>query len=204
MEFTNFSRKATIGTAVFSSISLKLCCWGPLFLTGVAGVSGSSVYFSWLATLKPFLISIAFLSLGFAFYQVYKPRKKQSCLVNCKTDKTSFVKSKLYVWLVSGFVFIMTFISYHPQIFHPANINPIVVIDKTDIQSVNLSIEGMTCAGCEENINRSVNQLDGILGIRTSHITGISRIDFDKSKIDVIQIKKAIKSKGYVIAVENE
>ena len=69
-----------MGTAVFSAVSLKLCCWGPLLLTSIAGISGSSVYFSWLIALKPYLLVIAFLSLGLAFYQVYKkitPKEEQ-------------------------------------------------------------------------------------------------------------------------------
>ncbi|HAT65665.1 MAG TPA: mercury transporter, partial [Flavobacteriaceae bacterium] len=71
MGIVQFNKKASMGTAVFSAVSLKLCCWGPLLLTGVAGISGSSVYFSWLIALKPYLLAIAFLSLCFAFYQVY-------------------------------------------------------------------------------------------------------------------------------------
>ena len=75
MAINKLNKKASMGTAVFSAVSLKLCCWGPLLLTSVAGISGSSVYFSWLIALKPYLLVIAFLSLGLAFYQVYKKKK---------------------------------------------------------------------------------------------------------------------------------
>ena len=187
-----------MGTAVFSAVSLKLCCWGPLLLTSVVGISGSSVYFSWLIALKPYLLAIAFLSLGLAFYQVYKKKKVDDC-GNCKTDKPSFFKSKFYLWLVAVFVVVMILVSFYPQIFHPTATKGIVVTNNTHIQTVKLNVKGMVCAGCEENINHSVNKLDGILGINTSHIKGTSIIEFDTTKTNISLIENVIKSKGYLI-----
>ena len=199
-----FNKNTSIGAAVFSAVSLKLCCWGPLLLTGIAGVSGSSVYFSWLIVLKPYLLTIAFLSLGFAFYQVYKPKKEEDCCSgNCVIEKKSFFKSKLYVWLVAFFVITMTLISYYPQLFHYNTEKEIIIVDKSNIKLVKLNIKGMTCTGCEENINHTLNQLDGIIEINTSFQKGTSEIKFDKSKTNTSQIENAIKSKGYQIKSAN-
>ncbi len=187
-----------MGIAVFSAVSLKLCCWGPLLLTGVAGISGSSVYFSWLITLKPYLLVIAFLSLGLAFYQVYKKKKVDDCS-NCETDKPTFFKSKFYLWLVAVFVVVMTLVSYYPQLFYSTATKGIVATNNTHIQSVKFNVKGMVCSGCEENINHSVNKLDGILGINTSHIKGTSEIKFDMTKTSIGEIEEVIKSKGYII-----
>tara|TARA_R110001592_G_scaffold15702_1_gene67991 strand:- start:2150 stop:2761 length:612 start_codon:yes stop_codon:yes gene_type:complete len=197
MAITKLNKKASIGTAVFSAVSLKLCCWGPLLLTGVAGISGSSVYFSWLIALKPYFLAIAFLSLGFAFYQVYK-KIKVDC-GNCETDKPSFFKSKFYVWLVAVFVVVMTLVSYYPQLFHQTKENEVVLVNQRDIQSVKLGIEGMVCQSCETNINNSVNKIDGVLQIQTSFKKGVSVIEFDTTKTNINNIKEVIQSKGYVI-----
>ena len=186
-----------MGTAVFSAVSLKLCCWGPLLLTGVAGISGSSVYFSWLIALKPYLLAIAFLSLGFSFYQVYK-KKKVDC-GNCETDKPSFFKSKFYVWLVAVFVAVMTLVSYYPQLFHQTKGNEVMLVNQRDIQSVRLGIEGMVCQSCETNINNSVNKIDGVIQIKTFFKKGVSVIEFDSTKTNINNIKEVIQSKGYVI-----
>jgi len=198
MAITKLNKRASMGTAIFSAASLKLCCWGPLLLTGVAGISGSSVYFSWLITLKPYLLAIAFLSLGFAFYQVYKKKKVDNC-GNCETDKPSFFKSKFYLWLVAVFVVVMTLVSYYPQIFHPKATKGIVATNNLHIQTVKFNVEGMICSGCEENINHSVNKLNGIIGINTSHKKGTSIIEFDTTKTNISLIENVIKSKGYVI-----
>ncbi len=187
-----------MGTAVFSAVSLKLCCWGPLLLTSVVGISGSSVYFSWLVTLKPYLLVIAFLSLGLAFFQVYKKKGGEDCS-NCETDKPSFFKSKFYLWLVTAFVVVMTLVSYYPQIFHSTTTKELVATNNTDIQTVKLNIEGMVCSGCEENISHSVNKIDGVTNVSTSYEEGASIIEFDTTKTNVDEIKKAIESKGYLI-----
>tara|TARA_R100000541_G_scaffold38810_1_gene46661 strand:+ start:146 stop:769 length:624 start_codon:yes stop_codon:yes gene_type:complete len=198
MALTKLNKKASMGTAVFSAVSLKLCCWGPLLLTSVVGISGSSVYFSWLIALKPYLLAIAFLSLGLAFYQVYKKKRVDDC-DNCETDKPSFFKSKFYLWLVTAFVVVMTLVSYYPQIFHPMATKGIVATNNTHIQTVKLNIEGMVCSGCEENINHSVNKIDGVTNVSTSFEEGTSIIEFDTTKTNVDEIKKAIESKGYLI-----
>lgn len=202
MAIVKLNKKASLGTAVFSAVSLKLCCWGPLLLTGVAGISGSSVYFSWLITLRPYLLTIAFLSLGIAFYQVYKNRKVDCG--NCETDKASFFKSKIYVWLVAVFVVIMTLASYYPQLLYQTKGNEIGIVNQRDIQSVTLDIEGMACQSCEININNSVNKIDGVTQVNTSFKKGNSVIEFDSTKTNVNNIKEVIQSKGYVIKKNND
>lgn len=202
MAIIKLNKKVSMRTAVFSAVSLKLCCWGPLLLTGVAGISGSSVYFSWLIVLKPYLLAIAFLSLGFAFYQVYKKKKVDDC-VNCKTDKPSFFKSKFYVWLVALFVIIMTLVSFYPQLFHQTKGNEVMITNKTLIKSIVLDIEGMVCMGCEENINHSVSKIDGVIKVNTSYKEGISLIEYDTIKTNSNAIKEVIKSKGYIIKKSN-
>ncbi len=198
MAIIKLNKNASIGTAVFSAVSLKLCCWGPLLLTGVIGISGSSVYFSWLTILKPYLLTIAFLSLGFAFFQVYKKKKQDDCGF-CETKKMSFFKSKFYVWLVAVFVVVMTLASYYPQLFHKTTNNNVVLVDKSNTQIIKFNIEGMVCNGCEETINHSVKNIEGILQVNTSHKEGTSIIEFDSTKTNSELIKEVILSKGYVV-----
>ena len=198
MAIIKLNKNASIGTAVFSAVSLKLCCWGPLLLTGVIGISGSSVYFSWLTVLKPYLLTIAFLSLGFAFYQVYKKKKQDDC-ESCETKKVSFFKSKIYIWLVAVFVVVMILVSYYPQLFHKTMSNEIVSVDKSNTKIIKFNIEGMVCTGCEETINHSVKKIEGILQVNTSHKEGTSIIEFDTTKTNSNAIKEVILSRGYII-----
>lgn len=198
MAIIKLNEKTSIGTALFSAVSLKLCCWGPLLLTGVAGISGSSAYFSWLIILKPYLLTITFLSLGFSFYLVYIKKKVESC-DNCNTKKPSFIKSKLFVWLVAVFVVLMILVSYYPQLFNRTTQTELVIVNRLNIQSIKFNIEGMVCKGCEETINHSVNKIDGVVQVKTSHKNGFSVIEFDTTKTNINAIKEVVLSKGYVI-----
>ncbi len=196
------NKKVSIGTAVFSAVSLKLCCWGPLLLTGVIGISGSSTYFSWLTIFKPYLLTIAFLSLGFAFYQVFKKKKIDDCSY-CETKKVSFFKSKFYIWLVAMFVVVMTLVSYYPQLFHQSFKKEIVAVNKTDTQVLKLNIEGMVCTSCELNIYHSVSKMYGVINVRSSYKEGITVVEFDTFKTNSNEIIEMIKSKGYIIKNRN-
>jgi len=197
------NKKVSIGTAVLSAVSLKLCCWGPFVLIGVAGISGGSAYFSWLDTIKPYLLTLAFFSLAFGFYQIYKPINKDNC-DSCKPKNKSVYRSKIYIWLVTLFVVTMTLISYYPHLFYLSNQENIVVVDKSNIQKVNINIEGITCFSCEENINHSVGKLNGVLKVETSRKNGTSEIEFDSSRTNLEEIKKTIESKGYIINENNK
>tara|TARA_R110002049_G_scaffold53521_2_gene149651 strand:- start:168 stop:458 length:291 start_codon:yes stop_codon:yes gene_type:complete len=89
------------------------------------------------------------------------------------------------------FVVVMTLVSYYPQIFHPMATKGIVATTNTHIQTVKLKVEGMVCSGCEENINHSVNKIDGVVQVKTSYEEGISIIVFDTVKTNVSKIKKS-------------
>ncbi|HHC78760.1 MAG TPA: mercury transporter [Flavobacteriia bacterium] len=191
-------KKASIPMAVLSAFSLKLCCWGPLVLTGIAGISGSTAYFSWLTVFRPYLLAVALLSLAVAFYQAYKPIPKEKC-ENCSHEKKGFIKSKLYVWLVASFILLMSLLSYYPTLFYSHTNPQMVLADASNFKSVKLHIKGMTCAGCEESINHSVKKIGGILRVETSHTEGTSTIEYDKNKVTVSEIKKVIEDKGYSV-----
>ena len=201
MDKISTSKKASIGTAMLSAFSLKLCCWGPLVLTGVAGISGSTAYFSWLTIFRPYLLALALLSLGVAFFQAYKPRPKDAC-ENCSSEKKGFLKSKIYLWLVATFILLMSLLSYYPKLFYSQTDTQITSINTADIQSVTLNISGMTCSGCEESINHSVKKIKGVSSVKTSHIEGTSIIEYDTANTDISKIKKVIEDKGYIVKNE--
>ena len=92
---------------------------------------------------------------------------------------------------------------YYGHIFYPKTNSQIEIVDPTNIQKVNIDISGMTCRSCEEHVNYSVNELDGIISINSSSENGNSSVEFDKSKTNIEDIESAINSTGYkVINIE--
>ncbi|MCJ8171777.1 heavy metal translocating P-type ATPase [Clostridium botulinum] len=66
-----------------------------------------------------------------------------------------------------------------------------------DGQHMNLKIEGMTCAACAKAVERVSRKLDGVLEANVNIATEKLHITFDKSKVSINDIKRAIEKAGY-------
>jgi len=62
-----------------------------------------------------------------------------------------------------------------------------------------LNVEGMTCTGCEESIQKSVNALPGIVEVTASHTDSLTTVAFDPGLASVEQIQEAITKVGYIV-----
>tara|TARA_R110002051_G_scaffold157784_1_gene229349 strand:- start:70 stop:669 length:600 start_codon:yes stop_codon:yes gene_type:complete len=189
--------KKLIGAGLLTAIASSLCCITPV-LALISGTSGIASTFYWLEPFRPYLIGFTILVLGFAWYQKLKPKKEIDC--DCETDeKPSFLQSKLFLGIVTIFAIVMTAFPHYSSVFYPKSEKEIIVVDKANIQTINLQIKGMTCTSCEEHINHSVNQLNGIVNIKSSYENGNAEIEFDNSKTTIEEIEKAVNSTGYSV-----
>jgi len=75
--------------------------------------------------------------------------------------------------------------------------------DKTEESSVAASMEvsigGMTCLGCEQTIQKNVGKLEGIKAVQASFTTGNAIIEYYPEKVDSLKIKDAITGSGYTV-----
>jgi mercuric ion transport protein len=55
-----------------------------------------------------------------------------------------------------------------------------IITDQSNIQTAEFTINGMTCAGCEEHVNHEVNKLTGIIKTNVSYENGNAIIEFDQ------------------------
>ena len=189
--------KKLIGAGLLTAIASSLCCITPV-LALISGTSGIASTFSWLEPFRPYLIGFTILVLGFAWYQKLKQKKEIDC--DCETDKKpSFLQSKLFLGIVTIFAIVMTAFPYYSSAFYPKSEKEIIVVDKANIQTINLKIKGMTCASCEEHINHYVNQLNGIIKVKSSYEKETTEIEFDNSKTTIEEIEKAVNSTGYSV-----
>ena len=66
--------------------------------------------------------------------------------------------------------------------------------------SINFSVEGITCGGCEKSIRNALLANDGVSEATASHETGIVAIEFDDGKIKEAQLKQTIEDAGFDVA----
>ena len=188
-----------VGAGLLAAITTSLCCITPV-LALVSGASGIAATFSWLEPIRPFLIGLTILILGFAWYQKLKVRKAEEIDCACEEDgKESFIQSKTFLGIVTVLAIILLSFPGYSHIFYPDTNNLSVVVTETSIQQISLEIKGMTCAGCEEHVKYAVNQLEGVLQSEASYETGTAIIGYDQSMVSKDEIVAAVNKTGYEV-----
>jgi copper chaperone CopZ len=68
-----------------------------------------------------------------------------------------------------------------------------------EVSLMEVSIEGMTCTGCEQTIQKNISKLDGIKSIKASFTEGSAIIEYFSGKADTGKIKEAVTGSGYSV-----
>lgn len=203
METKRSSDKKWIGAGLLAAVAASLCCITPV-LAVLGGLGGIASTFSWLDPLRPYLIGVTVLVLGFAFYKAYKPVKEGDVECACDDEespaKKNFLNSKAFLWVVTAVSILMFAFPSYSHIFFSDTNNNIVVVDENNIAEAKLYIEGMTCTGCEESVNYTLHNQEGVLSAVSSYETGIANVKYDKFKVKPEQLAQAIEDEvGYKV-----
>jgi len=203
MEQNKSSEKKWIGAGLLAAFAASLCCITPV-LAVLGGLGGIASTFSFLEPLRPYLIGVTALVLGFAFYKAYKPKKEDDIECACEDDespaKKNFLNSKAFLWVVTGVSILMFAFPSYSHLFFPDTNNKVVVVNESNIEQAKLYIEGMTCTGCEESVDYALKTEDGVISATSSYKTGIAEIKYDKSKVTPEKLSKAVEEKvGYKV-----
>jgi copper chaperone CopZ len=183
---------------LLSAMAASLCCITPV----VALVAGSSLAanFSWLEPARPFLVGLSIGVLALAWYIQLRPLTKtnKDC---CETTKnSSFLQSKTFLGIVTFFALLMMTFPLYANLFYPkAKTQVSTIIHTNTTQQVKFNIQGMTCAGCEEHVNKELSKENGVLAYTTSYTSRSSLVSFDYSKTGVKAIEAAINRSGYKV-----
>jgi len=185
----------------------SLCCITPVIAL-VAGASGAASSLSWLEPLRPYLIGVAVLALGFAWYQSLRTREGVTCTADgtCKVETKSFLASKTFLLSITVVTALIVAFPYYAKAFYPKlPIQSIMVVESDNIQTATFTIRGMTCAGCEGHVNSELANVPGVNQSVTSYEKRNSVVRFDKTKVTVEELRTAIAKTGYkVVATKIE
>lgn len=70
------------------------------------------------------------------------------------------------------------------------------------MEQYELTVEGMSCTGCEENVTRAVKRIDGVHRVEADHETGTVEITSEEETED--NVKRAIHDAGYDLPASNQ
>jgi mercuric ion transport protein len=186
-----------LGLGLLTAISASLCCIVPV-LALIAGTSGLAASFTWLEPLRPYLMGFTILVLGFAWYQQLKPKKDMDC--DCETEsKPTFIKSKLFLGLVTLFAAAMLAFPHYSAIFYPENKAKVQPQFAKSINNLTLNVKGMTCESCNLHVENTLAQLPGYINAKADYKTGTVKVEFDASKSSEKEVLEAVNSTGYKV-----
>ncbi len=164
----------------------------------ISGVTGVASSFSWIEPLRPYLVGITILVLGFAWYQKLKPRKVIEC--DCETDnKSKFIQSRLFLGLVTGFAILMLLFPYYSEGFFPDGNKDGAIVSYENIAVINLNIEGMTCHACNYTVQNASLDLPGVFEAIADYKTGEATIKYDKSRVSPTDIINSVNKTEYKV-----
>ena len=182
---------------LLTAFASSLCCTVPL-LTLLVGATGSAGAWAWLEPLRPYSIALTMGALGWAWYEQLKPKKMMEC--NCETNKIAFWQTKAFLGIVTGIALVLlAFPAYSKWLYQDKNQASVQSVQATTQQVAYVTIEGMTCQGCEHHIKQEVTKVKGVSAVDVSYQKGGATVRYDQKKTSLADIKKAIDATGYKV-----
>jgi len=74
---------------------------------------------------------------------------------------------------------------------------------KTNVKTLTLPIEGMTCASCVARVERALKKVDGVENAAANLATEMVSVSFDESRASLDKLAKAIEDSGYKLVIPN-
>ena len=68
------------------------------------------------------------------------------------------------------------------------------------MQTVKLTVEGMSCGHCLAAVNKAVGALQGVSNVEVSLQKKLATVDFDPEVVTIDVIKEAIEDQGYDVS----
>jgi mercuric ion transport protein len=188
----NNKKNTLLLSSVILAITSSLCCIVPL-LTILGGISGLASSLGWVQPFRPYLIALTCIVLGIAFYQAYKPVKKDAC--GCDIKK-SFFQSKTFLWSITLISALLMAFPYYSEVLFASK--PNVQSGSSAVAETSFKVIGMTCESCEHHVNSVLLHQTGVFEAITNFEDSTTTVKFDQSKVSLSQLMNVVRSQtGY-------
>jgi len=180
------SRKATWVGGVLLALGASACCWLPLALVGLGiGAAGVGSAFE---SVRLYLMAATVLFLAAAFFFTY--RRRPVCADGACAAAGPSRRSKLVLWsmtLLAAASFAFPYVSRFGLRKVSAAEGP---------PALELSVSGMTCAGCALSVQQSVEKVPGVEKAAVDLDPGRVRV-WTSKKVDPAAVAAAVRKAGY-------
>jgi len=176
---------------IFSALFASACCAVPLILIflglGSLGIGAalSKYHYIFLSGGSIMLI------LAWSYYL----RELKRCRANnCQLEN----KRKTLATLIIATIIVGLFaiLNLYPHIKQDSEFNSTA---RSDLKTVVIPVNGMTCFTCEIAVSSALKKVDGVIKAEASVRDKSARVLYDPSKVSVKELEEAIKRTGYKI-----
>ncbi len=74
------------------------------------------------------------------------------------------------------------------------------VAENLKVVALELSIQGMSCNGCEQTIQSALGSIEGVKHVKANFKEGKAYVEYLSGTSDTIRMKQALTASGYVLA----
>ncbi len=74
------------------------------------------------------------------------------------------------------------------------------VIENIKLAALELSIQGMSCTGCEQTIQSALGSIGGVKHVKANFREGKAYVEYVPGVSDTIRMRESITTSGYVLA----
>jgi mercuric ion transport protein len=187
--------------AVVSAILASACCIGPAVLAFV-GLGGAASAFV-LAPYRPFLMALALVFLGVAFYIAHR-RSHADCCVDGRGPAASRSRStKSILWLATLFVGLLAGSSlFIGGVRSPESRGDVATAKGSSggaiaARTTTMEITGMTCGGCVARVEERLDRVPGVVGYEVSLENNEARVSYDPAATTPEAIMSAVAETGF-------
>lgn len=207
--------KKGIKTGFWSGILASLCCVGPLVIV-LFGLGSVSFALS-LSQYRPYFLGLGFLFMIGAIF-LHLNKKNKTCDINCFSVEGLKREKKFIISVVISMAIIYVFALYilvpaiSPFIYGSLSqkttiqtgntVNPIN--ENSDLRTLSLKINGMTCSGCAYGIQNILESLNGVVKAKVNYPEGTGEVIYDADKITKEEIVSSVESPYSAEVIKDE
>lgn len=187
---------AALGLSALTALGASACCWLPLLLAALGASSvGVAATFEGM---RPYLLVVAPLLLGFSFYMLYLRRTDCADGSSCATMRGSSSRAaKAFFWVAASLLVVsLAFPTAMAAILGGSG--PTQDDGLVALPTLELRVEGMTCETCSANARSALRSIPGVVDAAADHERGTARIWFQKgTRPDPDALREALAAHGY-------
>jgi copper chaperone CopZ len=188
--------KSLTFASVLAAIAASVCCIGPIVAVGLGfSAAGLAAAFE---PVRPYLLVLTFVILGFAFYRAYR-RPEEDCATRICEKPVSRRAQLRMLWLGAAIVVLFTAFPYYSGTLWKT-LGPRFQAFAASTAEANslavLTVDDLNCGGCVAAIQQTLSRLDGIRDVKFNYNDNTASVSFDGKRVTAEQIEAKVKAVG--------